>query len=572
MASKRIVVVGGSAAGPKAAARAKRMDLQAEVLLLQKEAELSMASCGYPYFVGGTCQRREQLLCTPTGVVRDPAFFAAAKGVQAKVRTEVTAIDRSRRTVTARNLDSGVEESIAYDKLILCTGASPKLPPIPGLELAGITPLHSLADAEGMRELSRREGCRHAVVVGGGLIGMETAEALVAVGMHVTVVELLPQVLTFLDPDLALLVENHARSKGVDILLGNGVAEFLGKEGRVSGVRLRDGAELPCELAVVAIGVVPNTRLAREAGLEVGAGGGITVNAHMRTSDPDIYAAGDCVEIVQRITGKRVLAPFGDLANLEGRVAGENAVLGDRKTFPGTIHSGICRIFDYNAGSTGLSERRAREEGFEVVCAVNASLDKPGFMGTARLLISKMVADARTRRVLGFQCVGAGEVNRQVAEAAVAVAAGMTVDDLANLDLPYAPPFSLAIDHFIATAHVLQNKMDGLLDGVSCLDVRGLLQNGPKPFLLDVRAPDEFKEMRLDAGETHIPLGKLRLGLAAGTLQGLPADKETSIVAYCKISMRGYEAQRILEAHGYGNVQVMEGGLMAWPFGLKRGE
>ncbi|EPR43490.1 Pyridine nucleotide-disulfide oxidoreductase, FAD/NAD(P)-binding domain containing protein [Desulfovibrio sp. X2] len=574
MATKRIVVVGGSAAGPKAAARAKRLAPEAEVLLLQKEPELSMASCGYPYYVGTTCKERNQLLCTPTGVVRDPAFFKAAKGVVARVRTEVTALDTTAKTLTARNLETGASETIAYDKLILCTGAVPKLPPIPGRELSGVTPLHSLADADRLRALRSAEGCREAVVVGGGLIGMETAEALAAVGLKVTVVELLPQTLTFLDEALARLVENHARAKGVTIMLENGVAEFTGEDGRLTGVRLQDGGTLPCRLAVVAIGVGPNAALAREAGIAIGATGGIAVDEHMRTSAPDVYAAGDCVELTHRITGKKVLAPFGDLANLEGRVAGENAAKGDRATFPGTVQSGICKIFDFAAGSTGLSERRARAEGYDVVSVINAGLDKPGFMGTAKLLISKMVADAKTRRVLGFQCIGPGEANRQVAEAAVAVSAGMTVDDLANLDLPYAPPFSLAIDHFLATAHVLQNKMDGLLKGEDSLAVKARLDDraggGKPPVLLDVRAPDEFEQMRLGLGEVHIPLGKLRLGLEKGLPEGLPADKDAEIIAYCKISMRGYEAERILEAAGYTNVTVMEGGIMAWPFAREK--
>lgn len=564
MSQKRIVVVGGTAAGPKAAARAKRLDQNAEVVLLQKAPELSMASCGYPYYVAGDFKEREKLLCTPAGVVRDPNFFNGAKGVTAMVGTEVTRIDRTAKYVSWTRPQTGEAGMLPYDKLILCTGASPRVPPIPGRELSGVTTLNSLADADNLRHLAEKGLARQAVIVGGGLIGMETCEALIKSGLDVTVVEAVPQALGFLDVELAKLVENHARSKGAKIITGVGISALEGEDGTVRAARLADGTVLPCDLVVLAIGVVPNSGLAREAGLTLGVAGAISVDEFMRTSDPDIYAAGDCIEVTHRITGQKVHAPFGDLANLEGRVAGENAVLGDAVRFPGTIGSGICKVFDFGAGSTGLSERRAREAGFDVVTAINASPDKPGFMG-AKPLVSKMIADRKTGRILGFACVGQGEVNRQVAEMAVAVAAGWTVDELAMADLPYAPPYSQAIDHAIATAHILQNKMRGLMNGVVSLEVKTRLDAGKKIYLLDVRGPSEFEEMRLGLGETLIPLGQLR-----GRLDELPADKDTEIVPYCKVSMRGYEAQRILEAAGYSNVSVMEGGLMAWPFAREK--
>jgi NADPH-dependent 2,4-dienoyl-CoA reductase/sulfur reductase-like enzyme/rhodanese-related sulfurtransferase len=564
MSKKRIVVIGGTAAGPKAASRAKRLDQEAEVTLLQKAPELSMASCGYPYYVAGDVKERNQLICTPAGVVRDPVFFAGAKGVAAMVSTEVTAIDRKEKTVSWKRLGTGETGHLPYDKLILATGSLPKIPPIPGRELVGVTALASLADADDLRILAQTGKGQKAVIVGGGLIGMETCEALVAAGMDVTVVEALPQILGFLDPELALLVEKHARSKGATILTGVGIAAILGEGGKVSGVRLADGRELPCTLVVMAVGVAPNIALAKAAGLTIGATGGIATNEFMGTSDPDIYAAGDCVEVKNRLTGKVMLAPYGDLANLEGRVAGENAAIGDTARFPGTIGSGICKVFDFAAASTGLSERRAKEAGFTVVTAINASPDKPGFMG-AKPVVSKLVADAATGRILGFACVGAGNVNRQTAEMAMAILGNLTVDDVAMADLPYAPPYSLAIDHAIATAHILQNKMRGLMRGQSSLAVKASLDAGEKPYLLDVRGPKEFEEMRLGLGETLIPLGQLRKRLGE-----LPADKSTPIVAYCKVSMRGYEAQRVLAANGYDNVTVMEGGLVAWPFAIEK--
>ncbi len=563
MSTKKIVVIGGSAAGPKAAARAKRLDESAEVTLLQKAPELSMASCGYPYYIGGTFDERDMLLSTPAGVVRDEAFFAAAKGVNARVNTEVTAIDRAQKTVSCTNQVTGESSSVAYDKLIVCTGATPRRPPIPGIELKGVRSLSQMSDADELRSLRDSGKVKNVVIVGGGLIGIEVCEALTESGMKVDVVEMLSQLLLFLDWELAKLVEKHVGAMGATVHTDNGVSKFVGEDGQLTGVKLNDGTVLPCELAVVAIGVVPNIKLAKEAGLKIGERGGIDVDEYMRTSDPDIYAAGDCVELTNRITGKKAPAPMGDLANLEARVAATNMVMGDTTVFPGTIGSGICKVFDLSAGSTGLSERRAIDEGYEVVTATNSSMDKPGFMG-AKLLVSKMVADAKTGRILGFQCVGPGEVNRQVAEAAMAVMNGNTITDIATADLPYAPPFSLAIDHFITTAHILDNKMSGRMQGISNVEVKELVDSGKNPFILDVRSPKEFEVLRLNVGETLIPLGALR-----NSLDKLPQDKDAEIVTFCKISMRGYEAQRVLEAAGWKNVRVMEGGIMAWPFALK---
>ncbi len=560
MTSKRIVVIGGNAAGPKAAARAKRLDQSAEVLLLQKAPELSMASCGYPYYVEGRFKERKKLLCTPTGVVRDPGFFAAAKGVDARINTEATAIDRAAKTVTARHLPTGEDFSLPYDKLILCTGSVPRVPPIPGRDLVGITALNTLAEADSLRALAETKAAKNAIILGGGLIGVETCEALTSAGISVTIVEQLPQIFGSLDPEIAKLLEAHITAKGVKVITGCGVAAFLGQEGRVVTARLADGRELPCDIAVIATGVAPNIALAQAAGLEIGKTGGIAVDAHMRTSDPDILAAGDCTEITHCITGKKTVAPYGDLANLEGRVAADTAVLGPVSSFPGTIDSGICKVFDFAAGSTGLSEARARAAGFDVVVAINASPDKPDFMG-AFLLVSKLVVEAKSGRVLGFQCVGPGSVTRQVSVAATAIAGGLLVDDMTTLDLPYAPPYSLAIDHVIASAHLVQNKRHGLMTGIPCTALKAKLDAGETPFLLDVRAPAEYEVMRLGLGEILIPLGQLKQRLAE-----LPDDPAQEIVVYCKISMRGYEAQRVLEAKGYSKVTVLEGGIMAWPF------
>lgn len=565
MKTKRIVVIGGSAAGAKAAAKARRLDEFAEITLIQKAPDLSMASCGYPYYVGGVFNDRNLLLCTPAGITRDPIFFDKAKGIKALVETEVVAIDRKGKQVVCRDLKTGSELILAYDKLVISTGAKPNMPPIPGIDLDGITTLLTMADTDYLRRICDEKKVKQVVVIGGGLIGVETCEALRLSGIKVTVVEALDQVLTFLDWDLAKLVENHMNAKGAQVLTSKGVKEFIGKDGKLAGVRLADDTIIDCELAVMAIGVRPNSGLAIAAGLETGKFGGIVVNPYMQTSDPDIYAAGDCVEISSRVSGEPTFAPMGDLANLEGRVAGENAINGNSVTFPGTFHTGICKVFDFAAGSTGLSLKAAERmglTGYETV--VNASPDKPGFMG-AKLLVSKMLVSTKDQRLLGYQCVGPGDVSKQIATAAMAILGKLTVEDLANADLPYAPPFSLAIDHVITSAHIMQNKLKGRMSGISVTAVWEKIQRGEQPFFLDGRGPDEYEEMHLGIGEHLIPLGALR-----SRLSELPADKNAEIICFCKISLRGYEAETILRAYGYTNVRVMEGGIMAWPYPRKK--
>ncbi len=558
---RKIIVIGGSAAGPKAAAKARRIDNDAQVVILQKDGDLSMASCGYPYYVGGCFDDRNQLLCTPAGAVRNPMFYLNAKDIEARVNTEVTHIDRAGKTVSFKNLATGETGTMPYDKLIVATGAIPRMPPVPGVELDGITTLQSMKDADFLRAIRDEGRIKKAVVIGGGLIGIETCEALQLAGIEITVIELLPQLLTFLDWELAKLVENHVRSNGANVITDNGIAAFLGENGRLTGVKLQNGTELPCELAVVAIGVRPNVALAKEAGLKIGDLGGIEVNECMQTSDPDIYAAGDCVETTNRITGKKVHAPYGDLANLQGRVAGENAASTNCVNFPGTIQTGICKVFDYAAGSTGLSEAAAGRLGMtEILTVVNASPDKPGFM-EGKLLVTKLTINSKTGRILGAQCIGPGNVAKQIAQWAMAIQGNLTLEDLINADLPYAPPFSLAIDHFIATAHIMQNKVKGRMKGITCKEVYEKVRAGEKPFIIDTRGPEEFEEMRLGIGETLIPLGALRKRLGE-----LPADKNREIICYCKISLRGYEAALALTANGWKNVKVMEGGIMAWPY------
>ncbi len=564
MSNTRIIVIGGSAAGPKAASKARRMDENAEITLFQKASDLSMASCGYPYYVGGFFDDRNQLLCSPAGVVRDSRFFWNAKKITTRVNTEVISIDRENKSIEFIDLITKEKGTAAYDKLIVATGASPRKPPIPGIELEGISTLQSLPDADFLRKIRDEGTIKKAVVIGGGLIGIETCEALHLAGIEISIVELLPQLLTFLDRQMARLVEKYVQSKA-NVILNNGVSAFIGENGKLTAVKLQNGTEIPCDLAVLAIGVAPNNKLARDAGLEVGKTGGLIVNEYMQTNDPDIYAVGDCTETLNLISGTPVHAPFGDLANLQGRVAGENVIKGNVAKFPGTIQTGICKVFDYGVGSTGLSEQNALRLGITNIETVfNSSLDKPGFM-QGKLLITKLIVEKTSRKILGAQVLGPGDVSKQVAIWAMAIKAKMTVDDMVNADLPYAPPYSLAIDHSIATAHIMQNKLNGYMEGISAVNLKDKIDRNEPLLFLDVRNPDEFEQMRLGIGEKLIPLGQLRK-----RIDELPEDKTTEIITWCKISLRGYEAALILKANQYTNVKVLEGGIMAWPFAREK--
>ena len=560
MNTRRIIVIGGSAAGPKAASKARRMDENAEITIFQKASDLSMASCGYPYYIGGFFDDRDQLLCSPAGVVRDSKFFWNAKKITTKVNTEVTTIDREKKLIEFTDLISGEKGTAEYDKLIIATGANPRKPPVPGIDLDGVTTLQSLPDADYLRKVHDEGKIKKAVVIGGGLIGIETCEALNLAGIEITLIELLPQLLTFLDKKMAKLVEKYVRTKA-NVILENGVAAFIGENGKLTAVKLQNGTEIPCELAVIAIGVIPSTRLAIQAGLPVGIAGGMVVNEYMQTIDPDIYAVGDCIEIPNLITKNAVHAPYGDLANLQGRVAGENVISGNVARFPGTIQTGICKVFDYGVGATGLSKKNCLKSGIiNIETVVNASLDKPGFM-QGKLLITKLVVEKPNGIIMGAQVIGPGDVSKQVAIWAMAIKGKLTVDDMVNADLPYAPPYSLAIDHSIATAHIMQNKLSGRFSGISSEQLREKLKTKEPLILLDVRNPDEYEQMRLGVGEKLIPLGQLRK-----RLEEMPDDKNAEIITWCKISLRGYEAALILQANGYENVKVLEGGIMAWPY------
>jgi len=556
----KVVIIGGVAAGPKVASRIIRVAPDAEVTIVEKGKLLSYAGCGLPYYISGVVKEQAELMSTPVGVVRDPVFFHKVKNVRVLNQTEAISVDRAGKRAEVKDLNSGEESWLDYDKLVFATGAAPVVPPIPNIELENIFTLHGVHDAEGIKTILSETKARDVVVVGGGLIGVEATEALVESGCRVTVVEMLPQTLSMLDWEIAKLVEQHMESHGVKVLTSTKVQSFEGS-GKVERV-VTDQGSLTADMVILAIGVRPTTKLAQDAGLEIGTTGAIKVDPRMCTSDPDIYAAGDCVECVDLLTSNACFVPLGSTANKQGRVAANN-ICGLSDTFPGVLGSTVCKVFDYCVGRTGLTETAAHKLGYETVTALAPAPDKAHFMPGAKPLLLKLVADKKSRRLLGTQATGPGVADKRIDVAAMAITGGMTVDQLANADLCYAPPYAPAMDNIITAANVARNKLDGLMVGVSSAEVHRMMEDGTDFVFLDVRSPAEYEQVRLPRS-TLIPLGALR-----GRTEELRKDKD--IIAFCKVSLRGYEAALILKAAGFEKVRVLDGGVVMWPFEKESG-
>ena len=549
----KVVIIGGVAAGPKTASRINRLCDDAEVTVIEKGEFLSYAGCGLPYYISGVVKDSKELMSTPVGTVRDTAFFQNVKNARVLNHTEALKVDRSNKSVHIRTANGEVQQ-LPYDKLVLATGAEATIAPIPGVELNNIYSLKDIHDADRIKDKLAGHQALNAVIVGGGLIGVEVAEAFREMGCRITMVEFLPQILGMMDPEMAQLVEKHFESKGVKVMTGTRVTEFQG-DTCVKKV-ITDKGELPADIVIMAIGVRPATKLAVEAGLTLGVTRAIAVNEQMQSSDPDIYAVGDCAEKRNMITGKPAYVPLGSTANKEGRVAA-NAICGHTDSFPGILGSAICKVFDFTVARTGLSEKEALDNGYDVVTCLAPSPDKPHFMPDAKPLFLKLIADRTSRRLLGAQATGPGNAERRIDIAAMALTVGMTVDQLANADLSYAPPYSPAVDNIIAAANTLRNKMDGLMEGIMPAEVLKLLESGESITMLDVRSPAELDMMKIE-GSVNIPLGSLRKRLEE-------LDRNRPIVTYCKVSLRGYEAALILKKAGFTNVKVMDGGILMWP-------
>lgn len=449
----RLIIIGGVAAGAKAAAKARRVDPNLEIIVYQEEADVSYSACGMPYVIGGTIPYRDNI------IIRRPSGFARSN-IQVFTRHRVEAIDCAARELQVHDLEQQRRFSISYDRLIVATGARPIIPDIPGVLLAGVAVLRSLQDMDNFRDTLQNLKPRSAAIIGAGYIGLELAESLQRLGIATMLIERLPRILPAFDAEIAQLVGDYVAAKGVEMQLGTGVAGLIGEGGRLVAVQMLDGRNIPVDLAVLAIGIRPNVALAQQSGITLGPTGAIRVNERMQTNVPNVFAAGDCCETVNRITGKPYWMPLGDIANLQGRVAGENAA-GGSVTFPGCFGTAIFRTFDYNVAMTGLSEEVARENGFEPITATINTMDKARYYPDARDITLKLVADKSDGRLLGAQAVGRGAVDKLIDIAATALLGKLRCIDLENGDFAYSPPFSPVLSPISVAAAKINDKLEG---------------------------------------------------------------------------------------------------------------
>lgn len=553
---RKIVIIGGVAAGLKSAAKARREDPEAQITVLEKGSLISYGACGMPYYVGGLIADVNEFMKTPSGSMRNASFFKNVKNIDVRTRMLATTIDRVGKTVTAKDLENGEELEFPYDKLVIATGATPVRPPLPGIELSGIHQFWHPDDAVAIRSGIDNGQIKRAVVIGAGLVGMEMAEAFKTRGVDVTVIEMQDKVFpAFLDDEIAAAVAKFASANGINLLLGEKVERFNG-DGVVKEV-VTDKRVLPADIVVLAIGVRPNTELAKAAGLTIGPTGAIAVNEYLETSDPDIYAGGDCAENTNMVSGKKVFAPMGSTANKHGRVIGEN-LAGKRVTFRGVLNTVVVKVLTLNVGKTGLTEREAKAQGYDYVTAMIAGPDKPHYMPGSKPITIKLIVETDSRRILGAQAYGEGDVAKRIDVIAAALTMKATIDDLFDMDLAYAPPYSSPIDTVAVAANAVMNKLAGKLNGISSITAKEKLDKG-KTVFLDVRSPEEYAQIRISGETKNIPLGELRKRLDE-------ISKDDEVVAFCKISLRGYEAACILAGAGFENVKVMEGGIVSWPF------
>ncbi len=547
----KIVIIGGGACGPKTAARARRLDASAQITMLQDEEIVSYAGCGLPYYISDVVKSRNALM------VRDAAAFKKISNVDVLTATRVDRIDRSAHRIDVTALAKNRQYSIDYDKLVIATGANPVFPPIKGIDLKGVHVLKRVPDADEIKALINESASKKAVVVGAGLIGVEMVEALSARGLKVTVVEALDKVLPgILDEEISDLLADHVRSKGVTLKLGQKVVEFKGDNNRVSHVTT-DKETLEADVVIFAIGVRPNSKLAKEAGLEIGPSGDITVNEYLQTSDPDIYAGGDCVANISIVTGKKAYVPLGSTANKHGHVIAANITGGSEK-FAGIVSTACVKVFDFNTGRVGLGEKQALEAGFDVVTALISNPDKPMYYPRNKEVIIKLIVERKTRRILGGQGTGPGDVIKRIDVLATAVTAGMTVDTLADLDLAYAPPYNTALDVLHHAANLVRNKLEGRTEGVSPAEVKKKIADSNDFVLLDVRSKYESDQTWIEAPQLQsLPQPKLY-----DNMDNLDKDKE--IVVMCRRGGRAYQACCTLKGAGFKDVKFVEGSLTCW--------
>lgn len=547
----KLVIAGGVAAGASAAAKARRCNEDAEIIMFEKGPHISYANCGLPYYLSGIIAKRKKLLIT------NAKFFKKRFNVDVRVNHEVVGIDRETKKVIVIDHDSGSQSEESYDRLILATGANSVIPPIPGADLPFVYNLKTLEDTDRIYEYLQEEKPESAVVVGGGLIGMEAVENLHHLGINVSVVEFMPQLLTFLDPEMAEIVRLHAKRDNLDFHLSEKVTAIKDDNGaRI--VETNQGREIPADFVLMAVGIRPNINLAQDAGLEIGVTGGIKVNECMQTSDPDIYAAGDCIESINQVTGKPALIPMGSAANKEGRAAGAN-VMGRNiavKGFTGTV---IVKVFDVAVAKTGLSEKEALAEGFTPFVSYLLADHHAGYYPGAKEVRIKTISDRETGRLLGAQIIGEEGVDKRIDVMATAIYNRMHIEELLQLDLAYAPPYSSARDPIIVAGAVGQNLSAGDWAPITPAELHEKMHSGDDFVLVDMRTTRELQKSGIIPGAVHIPIDELR-----DRFNELNPERE--IVLYCAVGLRSYLGTRILSMKGYENVKTLTGGILNWTY------
>ncbi len=537
----KYVIIGGVAGGATAAARLRRIDEQAEIILLEKGKYISYANCGLPYYIGGVIAEREKLL------VQTPASFGKRFRIDVRVENEVIAIDPEKKTLTIRKAD-GKEYEETYDKLLLSPGANPVKPPLEGIDSEGIFTLRNVEDTDRIKAYITDKQVKRAVVVGAGFIGLEMAENLHHAGVAVSVVEMGNQVMAPIDFSMAAPIHRHLIEKGVSLYLEEGVTRFRRTEEGIT-VFLKSGKTIPADMVLLSIGVRPATALAQQAGLELGETGGIRVDEYLETSAKDIYAVGDAIEYPHPLTGKPWLNYLANPANRQGRIVADNMALGNTTSYEGAIGTSIAKVFDMTVASTGLAAKRLKQWGMEYQSSVTHSASHAGYYPDALPLTLKLTFHPKTGKLYGAQCVGYEGVDKRIDQIAGLIKHGGTVYDLMETEHTYAPPFSSAKDPIAIAGYVASNIISGAMPVISW---RELAEKKDEVMLIDTRTPEEFSFGTIP-GAVNIPLDEMR-----NRLSEIPADKP--VVLFCAVGLRGYLAQRILIGRGYRNTANLIGG------------
>ena len=541
----KIIIIGGVAGGATTAARIRRVDETAEIILLEKGKHISYANCGLPYYIGGVIEEREKLF------VQTPEAFSTRFRVDVRTENEVIFIDRKKKTVTVRQSSEDTYEE-SYDKLLISTGASPVRPPLPGIDLPGIFTQRNVTDTDRIKEYINSHSPRKAVVVGAGFIGLEMAENLHAQGAKVSIVEMGNQVMAPIDFSMASLVHQHLMDKGVNLYLEQAVASFE-REGKGLKVTFKNGQSISADIVILSIGVRPETSLARAAELTIGPAGGIAVNDYLQTSDEAIYAIGDAIEYRHPITGKPWLNYLAGPANRQGRIVADN-ILGAKIPYEGSIGTSIAKVFDMTVASTGLPGKRLRLEGIDYMSSTIHPASHAGYYPDAMPMSIKITFDKQTGRLYGGQIVGYDGVDKRIDELALVIKHQGTVYDLMKVEQAYAPPFSSAKDPVAIAGYVAEDMITGKTNPVYWRELRDIEMENK--FLLDVRTQDEFALGSLP-GAVNIPLDELR-----DRMSELPKDR--MIYTFCAVGLRGYLAYRILTQHGFDKVRNLSGGLKTY--------